>query len=711
VKTLDVERIFSDPALSGQVPSQVLFSPDASMVTYLAAPEDNRERLDLYGYNLAAGTRRRLIDAGALGDDNGILSDAEKAERERKRFFSTGISNYAWHPVDPRLLVVMGGTAFLFDLTEAHMQRITPPGTRQTDVRFSATGRFVSYVRGGDLYAFDTDTASERQLTDDGGDHLTNGVADFIAQEEMHRFAGYWWSPDDGALAFTRVDASTVAVSHRIEIEADQSKSYPQRYPYAGATNASVQLGLITLATDERCWIDYADDAEDYLARVAFAADEVLTVVQSRDQQRVCLKRHCTQSNASAVLLEETARTWVNLHDNLTFIDGSRDFLWASERHGIAQLFRYTAGDVRCLTPDRLRVERVARADANVAYFMGWDEDPTQQHLFRIDLDGVAQPTALTVTPGWHDCEVATTGTWFADRYSTPGQPPSLFLHSLETGERLELAGNHLDAGHPYAPYLDAHVTPSFGVLAAGDGQTMHYRLTPPLNLDETRQYPAIVQVYGGPGVQRVRQEWGALTTQLFAQAGFAVLEVDNRGSGYREKRFEDPIYECLGVVEVEDQVIASRWLAELPWIDGGRIGVFGHSYGGFMTLMCMAKAADVFGAGVAVAPVTDWALYDTHYTERYLRTPQENPDGYTQSGVLAHLAGISGALLVIHGMADDNVLFTNSTKLFKALQDRQMPFEMMTYPGAKHALQERSVAIHRFTTILAFFERHLGVC
>ena len=678
------------------------------MVTYLGTPEDDRERLDLYGYDLAAGTTQHLIDASTIGAD-GAMTDAEKAERERKRFFSTGISHYVWHPVEPQILVVADGAVFLFDVAKARLQAITPAGARQTDVRFSATGRFVSYVRDGDIFIYDTDAAHEQQLTNDGSEVVSNGVAEFIAQEEMHRFAGYWWSPDDTMLAFTRVDVSTIATSHRIEIEADQFTAHAQRYPFAGAANASVQLGLMTLATSRIRWINYADDPEDYLARVGFAPEELMTTVQSRDQQRLRLTCHDTASGATRVLLEETAETWINLHDNLTFIDGSRDFLWTSERNGIAQLFRYTQGEPRCLTPDTLRVERVLRADAQRAFVIGWQGDPTQQHLFRIDLTGDSSPVALTTESGWHDGEVTTSGTWFADRFSTPMQPPGLFLQSIESGERRALADNRINEHHPYHPYLDAHVAATFGVLSAGDGQPMHYRLTPPLNLDETVQYPAIVLVYGGPGVQRVRQEWPALTTQRFAQAGYAVFELDNRGSGYREKRFEDPIYRCLGAVETQDQVIGARWLADLPWIDANRIAVFGHSYGGYMALLCLAKAAEIFRAGVAVAPVTDWSLYDTHYTERYLRTPEDNPDGYTNSGVLAHLGGINGQLLIIHGMADDNVLFTNSTKLFKDLQDRQTPFEMMTYPGAKHALQERSVAIHRFMTIEAFFARHLG--
>lgn len=217
-----------------------------------------------------------------------------------------------------------------------------------------------------------------------------------------------------------------------------------------------------------------------------------------------------------------------------------------------------------------------------------------------------------------------------------------------------------------------------------------------------------MVYVYGGPGVHRVKNEWAPLLLQLFAARGFGVLELDNRGSANRGRAFEAPIYRQLGRAEVSDQILGAEFAQSLDWVDADRIGVFGHSYGGYMTLMCLAQAPKLFKAGVAVAPVSEWGLYDTHYTERYLGTPSDNPDGYRESAVLPHLDRLQGKLLIMHGMADDNVLFTHSTKLFKALQSKNKSFEMMTYPGSKHALQEQDVSIHRFNLILDFFERSL---
>jgi len=322
---------------------------------------------------------------------------------------------------------------------------------------------------------------------------------------------------------------------------------------------------------------------------------------------------------------------------------------------------------------------------------------------------GVGRIARGTVRPNTSVVVVDRDGRRFAAQVSSLAAPPRLELTDVG-GDRRVIADNSLDATHPYFPYLDAHSTPQLGSLPAADGQTLWYRMALPNDFDPARRYPVVVDVYGGPGVQRVRNDWTPLSWQLFTQAGFAVFQLDNRGGGNRDKRFEGPIAHALGDVEVQDQLAGVEFLRRQAWVDAKRIGVMGHSYGGYMTLKCLSRAPGTFAAGVAGAPVTDWAQYDTHYTERYLGTPHDNAEGYRTSSVFAELAQLRDPLLVIHGMADDNVLFTHSTMLFKALQDRGVPFEIMTYPGAKHALQQRSVATHRLMTILGFFKRHLRV-
>ncbi len=727
---LSVERLFSDPPLFGALPQSPQLAPDGVHVTYLRHAPDDRERLDLWRLNLETAQHEPWITGDAVLAALGDVAEAtaeEKAERERRRQFARGITRYLFSPDGSRLLLPVEGAAVLVTLETGEMRRITPAGTRQTDMGFSPDGASVSYVRGGNLYRYDLGRDEELPLTSDGGGPVSNGIADFIAQEEMHRFEGYWWSPDSQWLAYTRVDESPVAESLRYEIEADSITVVPQRYPYAGAVNADVRLLVRRVESRDVREIPYRVEQDDYLARVGWLGGRLAVQRQSRDQQSLDLFAFDPETGDGARLLTETSPTWINLHDNLRPLeagasgDGPPPFLWTSERTGCSHLYLYEGGEGRALTTGESRVNGVLWADRERALVTGWFETPTEQHLYEVLLDGSSAPRRLTRDPGWHEPVVDRHGLQVLDRFGSLAVPARLDLLTLtpgaaDTAVLRVLSEERVEPEHPYFPFADAHVTPQLGTLVAEDGQRLHYRLTAPAGTMPDGGFPVIVYVYGGPGVQRVRNEWAPLLLQLLCQHGYGVLELDNRGSGNRGRRFEAPIHRRLGDAEVRDQVVGARFLAGLPWVNSRRIGVFGHSYGGYMTLMCLMQAPEVFKAGVAVAPVTEWPLYDTHYTERYLGTPQENPDGYRASSVLSHLDGLAeglaggpaSRLLIVHGMADDNVLFTHSTRLFRALQSRMLPFEMMTYPGAKHALQERDVSIHRFNLLLDFFGRHL---
>ena len=714
---LTVERLFSDPPLFPGLPQSPQFTPDGSQVAYLRLADDDRERLDLWRVDLTTGTHALWVD-GSLLAGAGAPTAAETAERERRRQFARGITSYAFSPDGNRLLLPVDGTAFVLDLADGALRQITAAGTRQTDMRFSPDGHAVSYVRGGNLYRYDLAGAHEFPLTADGGGFVSNGIADFIAQEEMHRFEGYWWSPDGRYLAFTRVDESPVAESVRFEIEADSVTVVPQRYPYAGAANADVRLLVLNIESGGMREIPYRIEHDDYLARVGWLGGSLAVQRQSRDQQTLDLYRFDPETGDGEPMLSESAPTWVNLHDNLLALPGDDGtggdarFLWTSERTGHSHLYLWADGALRPLTRGAGRVNRVLWADQRRAVITGWFETPTEQHLYEVPLTGAEPIRQLTGERGWHDAAISRDGRRALDRVASLEVPGRLDLLDLTSGEELParrvLVEDVIAAEHPYFPYLEHHVMPELGVLTAEDGQQLHYRLTPPAGAAPRGGHPVIVYVYGGPGVQRVRNEWPPLLLQLLSRHGYGVLELDNRGTGNRDRQFEAPIYRRLGSAEVRDQMTGAQFLATLPWVNAERIGIFGHSYGGYMTLMCLLQEPDTFRAGVAVAPVTDWRLYDTHYTERYLATPLANPSGYQASEVSTHADRLAGALLLVHGMADDNVLFTHTTRLIRALQARNLPFEMMAYPGSRHALQERDVSIHRFNLLLDFFGRHL---
>ena len=458
------------------------------------------------------------------------------------------------------------------------------------------------------------------------------------------------------------------------------------------------------MSSGDTKWLRYKNQKDDYLARVNWAGDRLAVQTQSRDQTELTLKFYDVTAARWHHALSESSETWVNLHDNFTHLGKDR-FLWTSERDGCSHLYLQSGKVLTQLTHGNGSVERVLYTNEDKAFVSGWFGSPVEQQLYAVPLDGGAMEL-ITWESGWHDVVVDRQGEQFIDRLTALNNPGQVSLRSVTTGSSQPIDGQSLDSRHPYFPYVSQHSTPTLGTLTAEDGQQLHFRLTAP----HTRQksHPVVVYVYGGPGVRRVRNEWSPMLLQLFQQRGFGVMELDNRGSGGRGRAFESPIHLNLGEVEVTDQLVGVAYLRSLSWVDPNRIGVFGHSYGGFMTLMCLSKAPEVFKAGVAVAPVSDWSLYDTHYTERYLRTPESNADGYARSSVFPYLRNLQGKLLLMHGMADDNVLFTHSTMLYKALQAANIPFEMMTYPGSKHALQEREVSVHRFNLILDFFERNL---
>jgi dipeptidyl-peptidase 4 len=616
----------------------------------------------------------------------------------------------------------------------------------------SPRGSYVSFIRNQNLVVYNLGTSRERAVTKDGGGLISYGTAEFIAQEEMDRTTGYWWSPDEKRIAYARVDESPVAEVDRFEIYADSVKVIKQHYPAAGAKNASVQLFVKSLSGDSASetpavQVDLGKDPDIYLARVNWLPDGASLAVQrqSRDQKTLTLLQADAANGATTELLSEHSDTWVPLHDELTFLEHSRQFIWASSRTGFKHLYLYdfsgklirplTSGEWEVVGDSAARAIRGVDEHSGLVYFMANAESPLERHLYSVPLkgnrragqgiprsasgatwDAPSAPHRITADTGWHDVTMSKDTRMFLDTFSTPDHPPSLTLRAADGKTLAPLVPNDVTPEHPYAPYLSEHLPTEFGTLKASDGQTLYYQMIKPKDLEPGKRYPVIVDVYGGPGVQRVRKAWAGYPRsnegffrEYLAQHGYIVFTLDNRGSAARGMRFGTAIYHHMGSVEVQDQVAGVSFLKTLPYVDPKRIAVFGWSYGGYMALMCMMQAPDVFAAGIAGAPVTDWHLYDTHYTEQYMGTPQENAAGYTSSSVLTYANQLRGPLLIMHGMADDNVLFTHSTTLFKKLQDLNKQFDIMTYPGSKHGLlRHADTGLHGYTTIKRFLDTQL---
>ncbi len=714
---LTLDRIYGDPALAGASVKTLRVSPDGERVTFLRGRADNQYQQDLWEYNMKTKSTQRLVDSKRLVP-NEELSLEEKARRERARTAGlSGIINYYWSPDGKQLLVPIGGDLFLIDAAKPDAPRKVASGN-VTDPKISPKGRYVSFVRNQNLVVIDLQTGAERQLTVDGKGTIHNGEAEFVAQEEMDQHTGYYWAPDDSAIAYRRYDEAPVPVARRFEIFADRTEVIDQHYPAAGDPNVLIELMIVNPATGQQRKVDLGLDKDIYLVRADFSADAKTLVYQrqTRNQKRLDLVAVDVDTLAQRPLLTETSKTWVEIHNDLRFLKNKKAFIWASERSGRKHLYLYGLdGKLQVpLSKGEWGVDSVLAVDeAGGRVYISSSKDAMidkQTYALKLDGSNAANPVRITAGDGWHEAAFAGNGKIFVDTYSNPTTPPQVSIRRAD-GTMVEwLEKNELNANHPYAKYMPDHLPTEYGTMKAKDGQTLHYSIIKPANFDASKRYPVFLFTYGGPHSQRVTRAWGNYFDQYMAQQGFVVFRLDNRGSGRRERVFTDALYGNLGSVEVEDQVTGIDWLAQQSFVDPKRIGVFGWSYGGFMTLRLLSAASDKIAMGVSVAPVTDWALYDTHYTERYVGgTPKSDPKAYERSGVFAHLDGMKSPLLLIHGMADDNVLFTNTTRLIDELVKRNVQFDLMTYPGAKHGISGKVNQRHVYGMIEAFFKKNLG--
>ncbi|MBM3953252.1 MAG: S9 family peptidase [Planctomycetes bacterium] len=716
---LSLERIMGSPALSGPVPRGLKLAPDGRLATLLRPRAADRERYDLWAIDTTTGAERMLVDSTALGS-GAEVSEEEKMRRERARLGGTrGVVDYAWSADGSQVLVPLDGDLYVVTAADGAVTRLTATAATELDARIAPGGRAVSFVRDHNLFLHDLASGTERALTTDGGGAVTWGVAEFVAQEEMDRSDGVWWSPDGTRLVATRVDEADVALVTRAAIGADGTRVHTQRYPRAGTANARVELFVFSSgapAGTAPVPLDLGADPDVYVARVAWAADgrSILVQRQSRDQQRLELVRFDPATGQGTAVDGETHGTWINLGDELRPLADGRVLL-SSERDGFRHVWLVGGVAAEQVTRGAWALDKIVGFDAAAGrvFFIGWTDTPLERHLYAVDLprDGrpATPPRRLTEPGGWHDAALDRSATRALVTRSTPTQPPQTYLADA-AGKRLRwIEENRPEGDHPYAPFMAGHVAPEFGTLVTPDGTTLHFsHLRPRLAAGE--RAPALVIVYGGPGVGPLAaRRWGSLTAQYFVRRGWHVFSLDNRGTSGRGKAFEDPIHRNLGAIEVADQMLGHSWLAARDDVDPRRLAVQGWSYGGYMVLRLLAAHPRAFVAGVAGAPVTAWDLYDTHYTERYLGNPALDRAPFDRADVVPVANRITDPLLLVHGMADDNVVFDNSAALAARLQRTGRLFEMMVYPGQTHRIAGPELGVHLWRSIEDFLDRRAG--
>jgi len=715
---LTPERVFSSPSLNGPVAKGVSLSPDGQLVAFLRSREDNVDVQDLWAAPTGEGEPYKLIDARALVPDAGELSEAEKARRERMRISARGVVEYSWDQQGRYILAPLEGDIFLANRADGKVRRLTETPADEIDAKVSPKGSYVSYVRDQNLVVYDLASGKETPITDDGAGLITWATAEFIAQEEMDRDTGYWWSPDERYIAMTRVDESPVDIVPRFEITGGGATMVEQRYPRAGRPNAVVELYVRDLQGGGRVKVDLGSNTDIYLARVNWSGDGKTLYVQrqSRDQKTLDLLSVDPTTGASRVILSQKAQAWVDLNDDFRVLSDGR-FIWSNEDSGWRHLYLYDRNGrrLRAITRGDYPVKHLDGVNEQTGdvYFTASMRDgkelPIEQQMFRANLNRTVDPVAVTPGGGWWTVSVNGPATAYVGNYSDPATPTQSALYRIDGTRVRWIEENKLDASHPFAPYVSRLRTPEFGTMQS-HGQTLVWRMTTPPDFDPSKKYPVVMQVYGGPGTGAgVQKSWQPLTNQLLTEAGYIVFRVDNRGEGDRSQAFETSIYRRLGIPAVEDQAQAAQWLKTLPYVDAGHIAVMGWSFGGFLSLLTLTDKDAGLASALAGAAPTEWSLYDTHYTERYMSTPQANPEGYAATDVLPRLDDMTGRLLLLHGMADDNVIFGNATRVIDALQAKSVPFEMMLYPGQRHGVRGDPRQLQQWRTYLDFLDRTIG--
>ncbi|HEX6751019.1 MAG TPA: S9 family peptidase [Longimicrobium sp.] len=692
---LTVERIFSSPDFRLQSLPESRWMNGGQRYSFIADE-------GIVAEDAQTGTRTVLVDGRRL-----VPQGQTKAIE---------IEDYAWSADERKLLIFTNsqpvwrqntkGQFYVYDLAT---QRLTPVSTTvgwQQFAKLSPDGSKVGFVRDNDLWVTDLATGRETRLTHDGSETIINGTFDWVYEEELDLRDGWRWSPDGQRIAFWRIDDGPVKAFYWMR---DTGDPYAQpislRYPKAGAPNPTAKLGVVAVTGGPVTWLETGTDPSVYLARMEWAESPTEILVQrlNRHQNRLDVMLADARTGTTRTLFTEADSAWVDVDDDLSFIRRGQQFLWSSERDGYNHLYLYNRdGTVaRQLTRGAWDVTQVFGVDEKNGwvYFSATEQGPQQRHLYRVRLDGTGF-ARLTREPGTHSVQLSPETPYYLDTWSRAGSPPTITLHRTDGSVVRSLVDNA--AVRQRLAGLAVAQPESF-TFRTSDGVELNGWMIKPANFDASKKYPVLMYVYGGPGSQTVTDSWGGsryLWHQMLAQRGYIVVSVDNRGTGGRGRDFKKQTYLNLGTREAADQIEAARWLATQPYVDASRLGIWGWSYGGYMTAFTLEQPNAPFKAGISVAPVADWGLYDSIYTERFMRTPQENPQGYARSSAIRNAAGLRAKLLLVHGSGDDNVHFQNSVQLVDALQAAGKQFNFMMYPDRNHAIAGgRSVHLYTMMT------------
>jgi dipeptidyl-peptidase-4 len=693
-KMLTVEAIYGSKELRPSVWPVTAWRPEHAQYSY--SQKCNGGYCIFYIY-LINGEKYLLVNSENLP----IL----EAPRREKRFV---LPNYIWSPDGKQLLIPADHDLFLYDLDTQNVTRLTLDPNEERDPSFSPNGKWIAYIKNGCLCLFDLNSRRETKLIHQESNQLI-GRFDWVYEEEFEIRKGFYWSPDSRSIAFYELDISE---EPRILLQGSNlDDSENLRYPRAGDPNAKVRIGVINIKNREINWMDTGRNVEVYIPRIHWLPDASLLMIQrlNRLQNRLDLMLSNISTGRSRIILSETDHNgWIDVLDDPLFMQKDRTFLWLSERDNWIHIYGVDeSGSVFQITRGDWDVTDLVHADeANGwIYFTATAKSPLERHLYRIRFDG-SEMMLITRSEGKHSIDMAPDGSYFIDTFSNCTTPPQITLHR-PNGELIAI----LSSGNIPALQDYELAAPEFINFTASDGLKLNAMFLKPVTFNPENKYPVLIYVYGGPGSQRVINNWqrgqGNLWHQLLAQHGCCLFTLDNRGTGFKGNSFKNQVYRNIGR-GLQDQIEAAERLKQLEYVDPNRLGIWGWSGGGWMTLLAMTKGAPHFKTGIAVAPVSDFRSYDTIWTERYMGLPDENPSGYDQSSPLTYMDQFQGTLLLIHGIEDDNVHVGNTYKMAQALQNHCIQFELMLYPGKDHNLNGEATKTHLYSLMTRFILQNL---
>lgn len=718
---LSLRRIYASPEFAAQPFGPARWMSGRSYTT-LERVAGGRGR-DIVRYDAESGAREVIVAAARLTAPGDTMPMT--------------IENYAWSPDQSKVLIYTNsqpvwrtndrGDYWVLELASGRLKKLGGPRAGASSLmfaKFSPDGSRVGYVRDRNLYVEQLATGRIVQLTRDGSTIRTNGSFDWVYEEELGLHDGWRWSPDGLSIAYWQLEIDGV---RNFPLVNNTDSLYPTitmvQYPKAGEANSAGRVGVVSAAGGPTRWIIVPGDPRNhYIARMEWtpadagaAAGQLLIQHLNRLQNRLdVLLVNARTGTVTTRFTEEDPRAWVETFDGLQLLNGGQDALWSSDRSGFEHLWLMGAGGTpRPVTQGNWDVLGVVGTDVanGWIYFIASPDNPTQRYLYRTRLDGTGQPVRLTPAnqPGSHSYNVAPGFQYAFHTYSTFTSPPVTELVSLPDHRVVRTVVDNAQLRQRVAQ-LRSGGTEFFQVDIGGGTRLNGWMIKPP-DFDPTRRYPVFFYVYGGPGSQTVLDSWGGATYlwhQLLAQKGYIVASVDNRGTGARGRDFKKAIYGQLGVVETQDQIAAARAIGRWAYVDSTRLGIWGWSYGGFMSLNGITQGADVYRTAIAVAPVTHWRYYDNIYTERYNGLPQQNQAGYDRGSPLTYAGQLRGNLLLVHGSGDDNVHFQNSEAMINALVSANRPFQLMEYPNRNHGIFGGNTTLHLRELLTRYLETNL---